>query len=184
MGKSKKRKKKDRSTRKKRSLGPKRLAAIDRIERARTREPQSVAKAAQPQAPPTIRTDPEAAKRIAEARQMGLSVADDTSADRVVQLLMRHELAVAYVQRVWAALATRAESRTSPTDEQLRRVAAGLFGDGRVADGVIAAQKRHLADPQAPLHKDASYRRVAAALRERFGQLLPKRSLLSRLLGR
>ena len=183
MGKSRKRKK-DRAKRRKRSLGAKRLAAIDRIERARTREPQPVAKAAQPISTPVVRPAPEAAKQIAIARQMGLSVADDTSVDRVAQLLMRHELAVAYVHRVWAALNTRTGSHMSPTDEQLRRVAAGLFGDGRVADGVVAAQKQHLADDRAPLLKDGSYRRVAAALRERFGQLLPKRSLLSRLLGR
>jgi len=183
MGKSKKRKK-DRSKRKKRPLGAKRLAAIDRIERAKKRQPQPVASKAAPRPAPVVRTDPELVQRIAEARRMGLSVADDTSADRLTRLLARHELAVAYARRVWGALTNGADTVESPSEDQFRHLAAGLFDDGRMADAVVTAQEQHVANPRSSLHRDASYRTVADTLREEFGERLPKRSLLSRLLGR
>jgi len=183
MGASRKRKKK-RSARGKRKLGSRRLAAIDRIERAKKRSgasPAAGATEAPARPAPTVRTDPAAAERIAEARRVGLSVADDTSAERVEQLMQRFELAAAYVRDVWAALAP---AGPGPSDDELRRVAAGLFSDGRLADGIVAAQQQRQAKAAGPIARDAHFRVVAKALRERFGDRLPARSLWSRLLGR
>lgn len=184
MGKSSKRTK-NRAKRAKKKLGAKRMAAIDRIERAKKRKDKPAPPTTTPSKPkptPTVRTDPALAAQIADARAIGLSVADDTSAERVIQLLERFELALTYVRDVWAALA--ADGGPGPPSDDLRHVTARLFSDGRVADGVVKAQQQREADPQSPLPKDAHYRDVAKALRERFSQFLPARSLWSRLLGR
>ena len=181
MGKSKKRKKK-KPKRNKRAMGSGRLSAVERIERAKDRSTKPSAAPAEPT--PTVRTDPAAAGLIAQARQIGLSVADDTSADRVTHLLQRFDLVSSYTHQLWAALGGRPDLGEGPSSEQLKRVAAGLFDDGRLADRIVAAQRRRSIHPGPRIAHDATFRRVARSLREHFGQYLPRRSLLSRLLGR
>ena len=177
-----------RNKRGKKKLGAKRLAAIDRIERAKKRKGQPVtaspATGVAPKTPakprPVVRTDPAAAEKIAEARALGLSVADDTSAKRVAELLERFDLALAYVGDVWDSLADGAAA----PDDELRRFTSRLFSDGRVAEGVVTSQRQRQANPARPVTKDPHYREVAKALRGRLGHALPPRSLWSRLLRR
>ena len=176
VGKSKKRKTRKKTSRPKRAMKPGRVAAVKQIERGGRTTPQ-----AKPPAAPAVRTDPAAAARIAEARGLGLSVADDASADKVADLLERFALALAYAQDVWARLAPSAEP---PPEHRMHRATARLFEDGRVADQVVATQRRRAANPDAPAPHGPARKAVATALRREFDDLLPARRLLGRLLGR
>ncbi|MFW6146407.1 MAG: hypothetical protein ACOC7R_03640 [Planctomycetota bacterium] len=178
MGKSKKRKKKKdrkKASRPKRSMTPGRVSAVERIERAEREAAQTG-----PRAAPAAPTNPAAAGRIAEARRLGLSVADDASADKVDDLLERFALALAYTRDVWARMAPSAEA---PPGRRMHRATASLFEDGRLADQVVAAQRRRASDPDAPPPHGPTRKAVATALRREFDDLLPARSLLGRLLG-
>jgi len=171
VGRSKKRQKK--TSRPKRSMKRGRVSAVERIERGRRQAPPA------PQAPqgPAVRIDPAAAGRIAEARRLGLSVADDAAGDRVDDLLERFAAALAYTRDVWADLAPQGEP---PPERRMHRATASLFEDGRVADQVVDAQRRRAGVPP----RGAPRRAVEAVLRREFDDLLPRRSLLGRLLGR
>ncbi len=177
MGKSKKRnKRKKTGSGDRRSMRPGRLSAVERIERARRTTPPAAASAA---AAPAA-TNP-AAGRIAEARRLGLSVADDASADKVDDLLERFAAALVYTRDVWGRLAPAADP---PPERRLHRATARLFEDGRLAEQVVAAQRRRAAEAVPSPPHGPTRKAVATVLRREFDDLLPARSLLGRLLGR
>jgi len=163
-------------------MRPKRLAAVERIERRGGKVPSTIQHA--PPAGPPAPADPRAAGRIAEARRLGLSVSGDASVDQVDRLLEEFALASRYVADVWKSLAGNRPETQGVSEGDWNRLVAWLFDDGRLAERIVSLQRdREQAGP-ATLKHGWEYRRVVKSLREQFASMLPKRGLLARLLGR
>jgi len=122
--------------------------------------------------------------RVRELRRLGLSVSADATDRQLDELTERFELANDYARAVYRRIAKATVDDGGPGADRFNHFVAQLLDDGRLAEAIAARQRQRAQDPQAPLHTDRVFKRVAGLLGRQFPEQISTRAWIIRIFQR